>query len=99
MEKKIDWNKNAMDYESVEAASAAKLKDLDNFGKEAYYFRENNELKLELAMLKKDLDHLKYDNVQLNESYYKVLKQKDDLSKLNKILLRSNRKLLKKEEL
>lgn len=99
MEKKIDWNKNAMDYGSREAAAAEKLKNLDDFGKEAFYFRENNELKLELAMLKKDLEHIKLDNIELNKSYYEVLKEKDDLCKLNTILLRSNRKLLKKEEL
>lgn len=99
MEKKIDWNKNAMDYGSREAAAAEKLKNLDDFGKEAFYFRENNELKLELAMLKKDLEHIKLDNIELNKSYYEVLKEKDDLCKLNTILLKSNRKLLKKEEL
>lgn len=99
MEKKIDWNKNAVDYGSREAAAAEKLKNLDDFGKEAFYFRENNELKLELAMLKKDLEHIKLDNIELNKSYYEVLKEKDDLCKLNTILLKSNRKLLKKEEL
>ncbi len=68
-----NWNKNAMSYDSKESKLAEELKDKDEFGKEAFYFRENQELKNKVAELERDVRALKFDMQQLTKQNYELM--------------------------